>query len=338
MENLNNIQKVNLELKNYANRIKAQNLLNPSPEILNSNFLENNQVKSEILKKVRKIEMKNPLTYQNSTQTNQFLPFEKLEGNTKNNRIQLNRKGKVSVNSNKNPIFLISKNIHRHIKSYFNFNSELAKNNTILFNFNKNNKKFNSNSLLENSFLNLGNVISKPVLFITPNKITINLFYYVLESEKNYKLINESENLQYLCSFLSNKFKKAVELDLIRLHQPSLESKILANTIGFISKNKKVRFRSIVSSLFNNTQILKLNVSSQESNFKYCRPTALVGIKINLGGRISSQKVVPRFTTVSKQQGAFARNKSDFATLSRFTDKSRRGAFSFTVTVAHKSF
>ena len=137
---------------------------------------------------------------------------------------------------------------------------------------------------------------------------------------------------------MSNKFNKAVEIDLIRLHHPSLESQILANTIGLISKNKKVRFRSIVSSLFNNTQIIKLNDSNKESNLRYCKPSSLVGIKIRLGGRILSQKVIPRFSTFSKQKGAFARTKSDFSTQSRFTDKSRRGAFSYTVSIAHKSF
>ena len=333
MQQLNNIKRVSLELKNYAQRIqshKIKNITNAPQGIerLNTKILENN-----------KIEFFNSITSQNSTKTH----------NSNNNRINFNRKGRVAVNSvplMQKPIFLISKKIHRHIKSLIKFNSELAKNKTLVFNFNNNQKKIKLNSLLENSLLNLGNVISKPVLFITPNKITLNLFYYVLDSEKNYKLINESENLEYLCSFLSNKFKKDVELDLIRLHHPSLDSQILANTIGFISKNKKIRFRSIISSLYNYTQILKLNDSTpipygagtQEYNLRYCRPTALVGIKVRLGGRILSQRVIPRFTTVSKQKGAFARNKSDFTTISRFTDKSRRGAFSFTVTIAHKSF
>ena len=333
MQQLNNIKRVSLELKNYAQRIqshKIKNITNAPQGIerLNTKILENN-----------KIEFFNSITSQNSTKTH----------NSNNNRINFNRKGRVAVNSvplMQKPIFLISKKIHRHIKSLIKFNSELAKNKTLVFNFNNNKKKIKLNSLLENSLLNLGNVISKPVLFITPNKITLNLFYYVLDSEKNYKLINESENLEYLCSFLSNKFKKDVELDLIRLHHPSLDSQILANTIGFISKNKKIRFRSIISSLYNYTQILKLNDSTpipygagtQEYNLRYCRPTALVGIKVRLGGRILSQRVIPRFTTVSKQKGAFARNKSDFTTISRFTDKSRRGAFSFTVTIAHKSF
>lgn len=404
MDNLKKIEKINLELKNYAKKIKSKNLLNQSTnplfnlltrgnrlsiegnnEKLNSNLMSNNQDKPvnktknlfsvlagesnlakhpkiqafyqqkeelkqqkklDIIKKnsqlnVQKVEVKSSVTSKllNNTQ----------KSNSKiNQNLDLNRKGtspypykdggRGSINSLKKPINLISKKIHRHIRSLIKFNSEIAHNSTLVYNFNNNNKKFNLNSLLENSFLNMGNVISKPVLFITPNKITINLFYYVLESEKNFNLINESENLEYLCSFLSTKFNKAVEIDLIRLHHPSLESQILANTIGLMSNNKKVRFRSIVSSLFNNTQIIKLNDSNKESNLRYCKPSSLVGIKIRLGGRILSQKVIPRFSTFSKQKGAFARTKSDFSTQSRFTDKSRRGSFSYTVSIAHKSF
>ena len=404
MDNLKKIEKINLELKNYAKKIKSKNLLNQSTnpllnlltrgdrlsiegnkEELNSNLMSNNQDKpvnktknlfsvlagesnlakhpkiqafyqqKEELKQQKKLDLikkNSQLNVQKvevkSSVTSRLLN-NMLKSNSKiNQNLDLNRKGtspyhhmdggRGSINSLKKPISLISKNIHRHIRSQIKFNSEIALNSTLVYNFNNNNKKFILNSLLVNSFLNMGNIISKPVLFITHNKITINLFYYVLESEKNFNLINESENLEYLCSFLSTKFNKAVEIDLIRLHHPSLESQILANTIGLMSNNKKVRFRSIVSSLFNNTQIIKLNDSNKESNLRYCKPSSLVGIKIRLGGRILSQKVIPRFSTFSKQKGAFARTKSDFSTQSRFTDKSRRGSFSYTVSIAHKSF
>lgn len=320
MQKLNKIQKINLELKNYVNRIKAQTLLHNKDE--SANLISNNL-----------------LTTSSS--------FNLVA--SKEDRLNFNSKGGANIfisnnigtriNSYKKPMYLISKKIHKHIRSLVKFNTDLAHNNTISYNFYSNNKKFNINSILSHSFLNLGNIISKPVILFSPNQITINLFYYVLQSEKGYNLINESENLEYLCSFLSNKLKKNVKIELIRLHHPALESQILANTIGFISNNKKVRFRSIITSLYNNTQIIKLNESAlKDSNLNYCRPTALIGIKVRLGGRILSQKIVPRFTTFNKQKGAFARIKSDFTTQSRFTNKSRRGAFSYTVTIAHKSF
>ena len=352
MQKLNKIQKINLELKNYANRIKAQtNLLNNKDGSVN--FISNNQEAG--FKQNKKLLgilteeadlSNNPNVKALQGKLNKNLNLNKKNSNktsvTKKTRTNLlNNKRALAFKQNK-PMFLISKKIHRHIRSLVKFNSALAHNRTISYNFYKNNKNFNINSILNNSFLNLGNIISKPVLSFSPNLITINLFYYVLQSEKNYNLISESDNLEYLCSFLSNKFKKAVKIELIRLHHPALESQILANTIGFISNNKKIRFRSIITSLYNNTQIIKLidsgNQGIEESNLNYCRPTALIGIKVRLGGRILSQKIVPRFTTFNKQKGAFARIKSDFTTQSRFTNKSRRGAFSYTVTIAHKSF
>lgn len=359
MKNLNNIQKFNLKIKDYVNSKKAKNLnLNLSQERLN--IVDKNQSNVQETKNLFGILTKeadlshNPkvkalqeqlLNTKNQTEKKNFFNKTVYKLNTNPEKERLNSYNYPS-NSNllsldevkTRGLSLISTKTHRQIRSQFKFNSNLALNSSIAYNFFNNHPKFNINSLLNNSFLNLGNIISKPVLYVSPIKININLFYYVLESEKSINLFSESENLESLCSFLSNKFKKAVEIELIRLHHPALESQILANTIGFISNNKKVRFRSIITSLYNNTQIIKINDSKEESNLNYCKPTALIGIKVRLGGRILSQKIVPRFTTFNKQQGAFARVKSDFTTQSRFTNKSRRGAFSYTITIAHKSF
>lgn len=265
-------------------------------------------------------------------------------------------------------ILMISNKIHKHIKSIYTFNSELAHSHNIEFKFNNQNnaswRKFKFTSLLENSFLNMGAVISDLVIKSNANKVMINLFYYspkinimsnfrlgkeLISNSYNIKPVNlqdESINLKNLCTFLSKKLKKSVELDIIRLHHPSLDSKILANTIGYIAENKKVRFRPMILKLIKYTKIIRFNESSiqtlpaggvSDTNIaKYCNPTAILGMKIKLGGRIFSQKVVPRFTSITKQKGAFARTKSDFSTKSRFTNKSRRGAFSFTVTMSHK--
>ena len=361
MNNLNNLQKFNLNIKDYINSKKAINFkLNLSQEGLN--LRDKNQSNVQEPKKLLGILSKeadlsiNPkvkalqeqkLNTNNQTDKKHFLnkPVHKLNTNLEKERFNyfnaLSNSNLPSLDESKIRGFsLISTKTHRQIKSQLKFNSNLALNSSIAYNFFNNHPKFNINSFLNNSFLNLGNIISKPVLFESPIKININLFYYVLESEKSINLFSEYENLEFLCSFLSNKFKKAVEIELIRLHHPALESQILANTIGFISNNKKVRFRSIITSLYNNTQIIKINDSNhlreEESNLNYCKPTALIGIKVRLGGRILSQKIVPRFTTFNKQQGAFARIKSDFTTQSRFTNKSRRVSFNYTVTIEQK--
>ena len=223
---------------------------------------------------------------------------------------------------------------------------EVFKNNTIVYNFNNNIKKYNLTSILENSFFSLDRLISKPVLNIKPNKVIINLFFYLNKNIANIKFKNrlvrilksKSLQLQVLCSLLSKKLKKPVELQLIRLHHPSLESNILANTIGYIAKNSRKTFRVIMLKLFKSTQIRKFNAFKYIYNINTFKPTALVGIRIKLGGRLLSQKIVPRFTSRTIQRGNLGKTKADLITTSRFTNKNKRGAFSFTITMGHKFF
>ncbi len=67
-------------------------------------------------------------------------------------------------------------------------------------------------------------------------------------------------------------------------------------------------------------------------------PSFLTGIKIRLGGRLFSQKVVPRFTVQTFQEGSLARTKANVVTSSRFTHKNKRGTFSITVSVGQGFF
>ena len=129
-----------------------------------------------------------------------------------------------------------------------------------------------------------------------------------------------------------------MEFELIRLHHPYLESNILAKTIGYIAKNSRKTFRVIMLKLFKSTKIKKFNEFKYIYNVKNFKPTALVGIRIKLGGRLLSQKIVPRFTSRTIQRGNLGKTKADFITTSRFTNKNKRGAFSFTVTMGHKFF
>lgn len=409
MKNLNFIQKKTLELKNYADRIKSQNLFNPeNKEKLNSNLIsQNKSIHSPYMysgdsinnknsnnnnnllgmfkeepnwtshpkvkamnkqKKVKKalVAIKGSVNGKMSDSSNNntttvskvkelfksLLASRLAKKNSLSQKIRKTKKNSLSQKIRKTKKFLfykgsrierksiqlISSKTQRYIKSLVSFNSELANMSNVVYNFNNSHKKFNVNSFLDNTFLNMGNIISRPVLEFTPNKIVINLFYYVLKSDKKIKLIKNNYKLKNLCSFLSNKFNKEVVIDLIRLHHPSLDSQILSHTIGILSEDRKVKFRTIMAKLFNNSKVVRFNKYTVVSNSRYCIPSALLGMSVRLGGRISSQKVLPRFTTINRQKGAFARSKSDLSTHSRFINKSRRGAFSYTVTLTHKSF
>ena len=160
----------------------------------------------------------------------------------------------------------------------------------------------------------------------------------------NFVLDQNYTTLQSLSIFISKKLKKPIEFDFTRLHHPTLESQILANTMGYLVKNTRINFRRLILKISRNTKIRKFrNLKSMSdsqlgANLKYIRPTSLLGFRIKLGGRLLSQKIVPRFTSRTHQKGNLGRTKAHLITTSRFTAKNKRGAFSFTVKMGHVSF
>ena len=288
--------------------------------------------------------------------------------------------------------FNMDTTISKHLKTFsptkgpnlpLKFNSDIATSQYLVYSFNnssascskKNLVPANIVSILKNSFYSMYSIISKPVLEITPNKIIINLFFFLGAGAsrgrsrtknkrqigsfgpKNLKFLSSNHNqLQFLCTNLSKYLKKPVELELIRLYYPYNESQILANTIGLLSKNIRNRFRSIVDKTFNFSKIknpsilqnrgllhqkffgIEAATTKQKNKRISILPSFLTGIKIRLGGRLLSQKVVPRFTVQTFQKGSLARSKANIVTSSRFTHKNKRGTFSITVSVGQGFF
>lgn len=202
-------------------------------------------------------------------------------------------------------------------------------------------------------------------------KIIIQLFYYIRfrkilnkklsDSDKNkFKstwLLNKNIYQKYwnkinnLTDFLSYIFSCEVELDLIRLNKPYYNSNILVQHLAL--KSYKNRFVRLVSRLFrkmnifhnktknlnnlrqlyifNLLNILNINYSNSLDSF----PSFVSGIHIKLGGRTFKQKIIPKKTVKQIQKGVLSDEKVKFIEKSRFTGKTRRGSYSFTVTLGH---
>ena len=231
--------------------------------------------------------------------------------------------------------------IYKYINSISEFKNEIVKYQNIVYQFNKNNKGIQNISvginknvfkLLEYTFLSMSSLISKPIIVFTPNKVIIQLFYYLNNSPSNLLNIN-NDKLQFLCLNLSKIYKKPVELELDRLHYPYYDSNILSNMIGLISNIVKLRF--IIKYLFSIAKIKKTNKFSNSSSII---PSYLSGLKIRVAGRLLTQRVIPRLTVKTLQRGTLARGKAQFVDSSRFTHKNKRGSFSITVTMGHVFF
>jgi hypothetical protein len=181
-----------------------------------------------------------------------------------------------------------------------------------------NNKKSSISSLRTQPLSKGGKVINKNNCKVTRSKI--------LFSPKNIQKLNN------LCTILSRLFKKSIELDLVRLHLPYFDDNILVKAIGIMSK--KIHVRNIIKYIFSKTVIHSKRVNNL-TNKGSIIPSFLSGIKIKIGGRLMTQRVIPRLSTRVIQRGAIATGKVNYVDWSRVNLKNKRGAYSITVTMSH---
>ena len=261
------------------------------------------------------------------------------------------------------------KKIRHYLNLLTNYEFKLFNSNYSFYKFNSSNKYLfimeKVSNLLKLAFYSKGCLISKPsfnivytnkkvenettynldpVLAKNNPKIIINLFYYIkrstllnnklLNNEANQSLISDtfSKKFNYLTDHLTNLFGTEVELNLVRLYQPYQDSNILVQHLNSGSYNNK--FIRLISRLFKNINIYKQNKSNVVTNNKVSYPSGISGVNIKLAGRALNERVIPRLTVKRAQRGSFNRLNAKLIEKSIYTDKTRKGAFSFTVTLS----
>ena len=258
------------------------------------------------------------------------------------------------------------------------------KNNTssgraIVYSFSKNenvqllsNKK-NATVLLKYFFASLSCLIGKPTFVISPEKVKIHLCFYkpsnvILNKEVSYSATGNNSsvssengltevkgkkvlkgNFKYLGYMLAQLFNREVELELVPLQYPYLDSNILAQLIA--RNSNKYNFNKMLSLLFkkayimtNKTQISNLfsvqateeNSDLETSSISHKAPvTQLTGIRVKFAGRLASQKIVPKTTVKTAYKGNLS-GKNNIVDSATFTSKNKIGAYTVTVTLGHK--
>jgi hypothetical protein len=178
----------------------------------------------------------------------------------------------------------------------------------------------------------------KPVFTVLGNKVVVNVFYYI--PVKNQALNNSTINS--LGEVLSKLYKSPVELRLVRLHYPYLNSYILAQYIAM--NTRKYNLKAITNSLFTCVQL-----SGPDST--PLLPAQILGLKVKISGRLTTQRSVPRQTVQTVQIGSFsssavaqAANKPGAALAegvveyAAYTSKNKKGAFTVKVWISQKAY
>ena len=164
------------------------------------------------------------------------------------------------------------------------------------------------------------------------NKVKLNLFN--LNKFNLFKVF--SIKFKLICEILSNKFKKPVELQLIRIHHPFHDSNILANLLSLNIKNKKFKTNIAIEKLYAKKTIKNLydyNVNSV--NFI---PAFLSGIKIRIGGRLMREPIIPRITTKNFERGASSPGKVNFLDTATINKKNKKGSYTIKISSGQNFF
>lgn len=192
--------------------------------------------------------------------------------------------------------------------------------------------------IIEHFFSPVRALASKPVFSISPCKLTeqgkivINLFYYIANQEQ--ALSNSTINS--LGEALSKLFKRPVELRLVRLHYPFLNSYILAQ---FVALNTgRYNFTRIQRSIFSALQVVNQRTlfTSDVTDTELALPAYVTGVKIRISGRLTTERSVPRKTVQTAEIGSFsdqAKEKNVIEAAS-YTSKNKKGAFTVKVWIS----
>ena len=171
-------------------------------------------------------------------------------------------------------------------------------------------------------------LISKPTFSHTNSKVTIQFFYY-LPTTKNFsiteaELYSMKQNISGLSNALAQLSQKEVSLIVIRLHYPYLTSSILSQYLA----------HNAPSNTFLHFQEAILVYPSI-----YCTslPAHISGIKVQVSGRLVTERVVPRVTVKSAVVGSFNANvPSTLIDYGQCKMKNELGAFTIKVWICQR--
>lgn len=156
-------------------------------------------------------------------------------------------------------------------------------------------------------------LISKPTFSFTSQQVTVHFFYYLpTVSELN------SSSICALSKCLSQLFNRKVCIKLTRVYYPYMNSHILAQYL----------IHNAPSNTFINFQDIILTYPSRNNSNLLSH---ISGIKIELSGRLITERVIPRISKKTSLVGNFQKGKDTMIDYSKFTSKNELGAFTLKI-------
>lgn len=184
-----------------------------------------------------------------------------------------------------------------------------------------------ANKLIADFFSAINALTGKPVYSVTSDAVVVHVFYYMPMGSLNHNTVNN------LGEVLSSLFKQQVELRLVKLHYPYLNSFILAQYIAINTQDYTLV--QIVRQVFGSISPVK-NTQSLNSLASQL-PSHIIGIKVRVSGRLMMERSRPRQTVQTAQVGSFTKNNFTLVDYASFTTKNKKGAFTVKVWITQRA-
>lgn len=163
-------------------------------------------------------------------------------------------------------------------------------------------------------------LMGAPKFIVTTNKIIVQVPYY----SRTVFHPDLETNVNALMSLL--KSNKPIELRFIRLQYPFLDSSILSQYLALNAgkynflRMKKILFQKRAGG----------NDAALSNNYL---PSLSTGVKMELSGRLTTQRSIPRKTVTNAHKGSFTvSNKLDASlNLNQYTSKNKFGTYTMKV-------
>lgn len=186
-----------------------------------------------------------------------------------------------------------------------------------------------ANKLMRHFFSPINALSSKPVFTVTSDTVIIHVFYYMPLAGQT--LNNNTVN--NLGEVLSGLFGRVVELRLVKLHYPYLNSYILAQHIALNAQNHKLV--KILRRLFGYVAPVKNTLSLEV--LASTLPSHIVGLKVRVSGRLITERSRPRQTVQTAQIGSFSKSNLSLVDSACYTSSNKKGAFTVKVWISQRA-
>jgi hypothetical protein len=183
--------------------------------------------------------------------------------------------------------------------------------------------KFDQNLLtkrIQSYFAQFKTFVGQPKYTLNRGKVIVQIPYFQADRD----IPNSEEKLKTLGGALSLlSLGNAVEIRLVQLRYPYLDSCILGQYLAFnAGKYNFLRMKK---------RIFKKAKTTNKTDYSNMLPYSLMGVKMELAGRLTTQRSIPRKTVLNAHKGSFNVSNEESLNLSHYTSKNKVGAYTMKV-------